>query len=363
MSMPPFGLFVSSSNNAGQGVSISEMRRSSFSEWDSYWSNCCYSTYFHGREWAEIWQMESRGKICPAPLLVTFSDGKSALLPLSCKNDSSFRGVVEGRQKSYVSSPQGTYGGWLSADDLSGNHILLLNDLMRKKFSNLTWKINPFDNNLSHFIHEISWDDETRVINLKKGFDANFREFRKSNRRNVRAAARRGVSIRVADCLDDWQDYYAVYEDTVDRWGGTKAIVTSKYNWTLFRQLFYRNSPNIRLWLACHENKIIAGKLCFSSKRHVVIWHSAALKSHLNLGPVQVLVAEIMKDASTKGYSWLDFNPSAGLKGVEIYKQGLGGEALKCPFVFSNPQRLPAIILRKANSLKHGIFNLKSRVD
>ena len=52
-------------------------------EWDDAWCNCPFSTYFHSREWAEIWADYSKGKISPDPLAIELSDGTEIILPFS----------------------------------------------------------------------------------------------------------------------------------------------------------------------------------------------------------------------------------------------------------------------------------------
>lgn len=63
-------------------LTIIETWTPSSEEWDNMWNNCPYSTYFHGREWAEIWADYTHGKIAPDPLGITISDGKK----LSCRS-------------------------------------------------------------------------------------------------------------------------------------------------------------------------------------------------------------------------------------------------------------------------------------
>ena len=65
-------------------IQIEQIRPALPEEWDAIWDDCSYATYFHSREWAEIWSCYTQGDLRPNPLLVLFSDGKEALLPLSC---------------------------------------------------------------------------------------------------------------------------------------------------------------------------------------------------------------------------------------------------------------------------------------
>ena len=62
-------------------LTIEHIAPATAAEWDAVWTRCPYATYFHSREWAEVWSRYSRGKLAPAPLHVDFSDGERALLP------------------------------------------------------------------------------------------------------------------------------------------------------------------------------------------------------------------------------------------------------------------------------------------
>ena len=37
-------------------MEIREVRRAEPAEWDAIWSQCSYATFFHSREWAEVWR-------------------------------------------------------------------------------------------------------------------------------------------------------------------------------------------------------------------------------------------------------------------------------------------------------------------
>jgi lipid II:glycine glycyltransferase (peptidoglycan interpeptide bridge formation enzyme) len=85
-----------------------------------------------------------------------------------------------------------------------------------------------------------------------------------------------------------------------------------------------RKSPHMKLLLAIYMNTVIAGILCFYAKRHVAYWHGAALQRYFGLRPVNLLMYESLKDACSGAYTWFDFNPSGGHKGVETFKKRFG---------------------------------------
>lgn len=302
-------------------VFIKTLRPATNTEWDHIWKECNYSTYFHSREWAEIWATYTKGKIIPEAKLLIYSDGKKVLLPLS----RSKRRFL----KTYITSPAGTYGGWLSSDTLTELHASLLVDYL-SKFRNLFWRINPYNNLELKTIVMATTDDETHAIDLSIGFDAIYKEWTKGHASAARKARKEGVSIRTAFDKKDWGEYFVIYEDSLKRWGDKAS---SRYDWRLFEEIFFRRSKNIKLWLAVYQGQIIAGALCFYARKHVVYWHGAALDSYFNLRPVNLLMYEIIKDACEKEYSWFDFNPSGGHEGVKAFKRSFGAKPLPCPVV------------------------------
>lgn len=321
-------------------ISITKVCLPSSEEWDAIWQECDYSTYFHSREWAEIWKNHTQGKIKPTPKLVCFSDGKKALLPLS------FQIKYAGLFNEYLFSPKGTFGGWISSDELIVDHAISLVDFLTKKIDNsLSWRLNPYDNLLGKvgFGNKktdneddkkiIIRQDETHAINLEDGFDPIYKKWTKGQSaiaRKARKALKEGVSVTTALTLDDWQKYYQAYQESLQRWGNATSAGDS---WELFEEIFKLNSPNIKLWLARYQDNIVSGALCFYAKKHVAYWHGASLEAYFHLRPVNLLMYEIIKKCCEQGYSWFDFNPSGGLEGVKAFKKSFGAEALECPLV------------------------------
>ena len=339
-------------------VSIKNVRPASLSEWDMIWNDCDFSTYFHSREWSEIWSKYTKRKMFPTPFLILFSDGKKALLPFSCLKKDGLSPILMGTTRLYVSSPECTYGGWISADKLDNNHALLLSNLIIKKFNNLSWRLNPFDNTALDSGITISYEGETHAINLEKEFSAIASNMSKGHRSAVKQAIRSGVSVRLASSIEDWVSYYQVYKTSICRWGN--RLLGDEYSWDLFQEIFMRNSPNVELWLSIYLDKVISGALCFHSKKHFVYWHGASMESYFNLRPVNLLLYEIIKKACEKKYTWFDFNPSGGLEGVRAFKERFGAQALSCPIVELRPKNMRTIAIQKTNDV---VGKIKKRTN
>ncbi len=305
-------------------ISITSITPATPAEWDLIWTDCNYSTYFHSREWAEIWSVYTNGRICPNPIVIKFSDGKKALLPLSIQKR--FKGLI----RNYISSPAGTFGGWVSADDLSVEHAALLTKYLLNKTGNLFWRLNPYDKLVFQVYKDANRDDATTMINLSAGFDSICKGWTRGHASAARKARKEGVNIKLASNQYDWQSYFKAYEDSLYRWGEN---ATSKYGWELFHEIFRRKSSHVKLWLAIYQNIVVAGALCFYAKKHVVYWHGAALSDYFYVRPVNLIMYEAIKDACEQGLTWFDFNPSGGHKGVMAFKKSFGAEELKAPVI------------------------------
>ena len=319
-------------------IKISSIAKANDSEWDSIWQGCEYSTYFHSREWAEIWNKYTNGRIQPKPLLITFSDEKRALLPFSSQR------ILRGLSQQYLSSPAGTFGGWISRDELNVNHGQLLVDYIYRKLRSIVWRLNPYDKIISQCQFSKIENDETNAINLKGGFDSIYRSWTKGHKSAARKAHKAGVIIEKADRQEHWKEYYAIYEDSLQRWG---KKTTSRYRGNLFEILYNLTSENIELWLAKYEEKVIAGALCFYSKNHVAYWHGAALSDYFNMRPVNLLMYEVIKDACGKDYLWFDFNPSGEHEGVKAFKKSFGAVSFPAPVVVRE-----TILIKQIKSMK-----------
>lgn len=285
-------------------------------EWDRTWSSCDYATYFHSRAWAEIWSVSTRGRMRPAPRFLRFSDGTHALLPLSRER------LLGGFSHRTWSSPAGTYGGWLAGPGLSAEHASLLVEWLKAHEANLSWRQNPYAP--GHQRDTMPWrHDRTLTLDLGPAFEDILRQWSRGHRSSIGKAIRSGITVRRARDDADWRNYYAVYLDSERRWG---ANASSHYGPGFFDVLRQRaeTDSRIELWLAMSEDRVVAGALCLYSPRIAVYWHGAALQTHFESRPVNLLLHEAIRDAKSRGLAWFDFNPSGGHEGVEAFKQRFG---------------------------------------
>lgn len=304
-------------------VSIQKIYSATSTEWDDIWKNCDYATHFHSREWAELWAYYYKNQVFLKPKLVTFSDGKQALLPLVVKRR--YGGLVN----EYISCVEGGFGGWISTDSLTYDHAASLTNLLAEELGSITWRFNPYEPLIWKMNQPYDYADETHAIHLEKDFNLLFKN-QSSTVRKARKAEKAGVEISLATTLSEWREYYDVYQSSLKRWG-EKAI--SEYRWDIFQKIFERNSNNIRLWIAHYQGRIVSGAVCLYANRNIMYWHGASLEEFFQVRPVNLLMYTIMRDGYEQGYSWFDFGSSGGLESVAAFKKSFGATPLPCHVV------------------------------
>lgn len=292
-------------------------------EWDRQLEACDYATFFHSRAWAEAWRDHMNGRLELRPRLLAFSDGSTAVLPLT--ESVEYRGLI----RTSLSSVGFTYGGWLAAEPLSDAHRVLLEDYILRA-RDLYWRINPFVGLLSEGARARSVADDTHALRLNGDVDDVRRGMSKGHRAALKQAERAGVTVRCATERADWEQYYAVYRDSIRRWGSRTGSI---YPFGLFEILSKLDDGPVRLWLALHDGRIVAGALCLYTRDHVAYWHGAALEAAFPVRPVHYLIYDAIRDAIDRGCRWFDFNPSGSNPGVADFKRHFGAVALPSPVV------------------------------
>jgi CelD/BcsL family acetyltransferase involved in cellulose biosynthesis len=302
-------------------IKVVNVRSAIDSEWDAIWRECRYATFFHSREWAEIWSKYTKGRTRPDGRLLVFDDGREAMLPLSIERK--YGNLVS----TFHSSPAGGFGGWISRDDLSPEHAKSLIKYLRK-LPRLQWRLNPHDPNAANIQSIFDEPAESFVIDLGGSRDSLLRTWARGARDAVNQARRSGVTVRRGSSASDWDAYFEVYQDSLRRWGD-KA--TSRYTRELFDLLEASSSGHVHLWLAEREGQVIAGAVNLASRELVIGWHLSALEAAFKLRPVNLLLFESIADYSEQGFRRFDLGTSGGHQNISDFKRRLGSEPIPAP--------------------------------
>jgi hypothetical protein len=306
-----------------------QLDRPTRGEWQATWRECPHATFFQSPAWAELWETFTDGKTESVPERITFSDGRQAILPLCYEHK--YRGLLS----RYVASPAATFGGWITKDVLSLEQMSVLLDHLLDRSQSLVWRMNPYDELAFRAGQQRGLrckSDYTHALNLEAGPRALLDNFKNGYRSDVKKATKHlRISIDRATTLEEWHAYYRVYQETLERWGHKPE---EGYPWKLFQTMAELKCADITLWLARYDGAIVSGELCLYARQHAVSWHAATLKHYLRTNVAKVQIVHVIQDACARGYRWFDFNPSAGLPGVQVFKESFNAKPLPAPMVY-----------------------------
>jgi len=312
-------------------------------EWQEIADNCSYATFFQTPSWYAAFQ-KTVSSLRIATKRFSFSDGKTAVLPLMAQSTS------KGLHGHYITGPAGCYGGWISKDQLEVGHAAAMARWLMNGNRSVSWRINPYDELTSLLGPYVTMEDTTEVIQLGdiNNEDQLRRSYKRSVRKEINKARRANITIGQADSWDQWASYFELYQANLHRWGD-KA--TSNYPIDIFRHFFECDPRNVRLWLAYHDGRIVGGNLNFYQSRHCVEWHASFDQEYFGLGARNILVDSIIVSAMHDGYEYYDFNPSGGHEGTRKFKQSFGTVQKFSDIIFINNKRYILKILDRISKL------------
>lgn len=257
----------------------------------------------------------------PDARIVTFDDGVEALLPLTFRE--SRKGLVHG----WLSSPAGTYGGWIADERLTAGHGAELVQYLQQRHPDLTLRVNPFDPVQSQLFApdaaEVTW-----VIDLSQSAGAIEAGMHgKQIQRKVRKADGYGLLLERLD-IAQLDALYAVYRDCLLRWKAVRQV----HDIGLFQALI--ESADVDFWgVRTPSDDVVAVALVLKAARHVVPWAAYATSLSLRQQPYEFMFHALIHHYRDRGYRWFDFNPSGGQAGVERFKRSFGAQRMDCPLI------------------------------
>jgi hypothetical protein len=295
-------------------------------EWDDMWQRSLTSTYYHSRDWAEIWKLYTIGKIIPTPKTIIFTDGVKVVIPLMRQNY--YRGIF----KRYgltgpPSEATAKYGSWLTYDVLHKDHISILSKYIISKYKNLVWKLNPYDEDSKRIIVKAKYTRRktftSYMINLTQGEDYLLSKMSQNCRNKIKQGIRNKLMVKEGRSILDWQNYYNIYQDNITRWG-KKTLY--RLEWKFYDILFNRHNIYSKLWLTWHDNIPISGCICFYAGDKILLFQSVSLSKYQYLRPVNLEKYFLIKDGIEKGYKWLDMGTAGRNVGLDKFKRSFGPE-------------------------------------
>ncbi len=151
-------------------------------------------------------------------------------------------------------------------------------------------------------------------------------------RYNVRLAGRKGVTIRVAETLEDVQAWYTLLETTGER--DQFGIHTLAYYVQVWRT--FTPDDTVRLLLAEHNGQLLAGIFVSVFAQQAIYLYGASSNEQRQLMPNYLLQWEAIRWAKSRGAHSYDFwgipeteAEDEAMAGVYRFKRGWGGRVVQ----------------------------------
>jgi hypothetical protein len=262
--------------------------------WEEALKNSRNATFFHSPVWMKILE-KTYGHFENATIGFIFNSSNRAIFPLVAEHS---RGMLFKKRK-HKSMPFGVYGGVVAEKRLHQEEIdTLFEYLTSISITNMKIVENPFEQYTipRTFIEKPMF---THYITLHSDFEQLMKCISRGRIRNIKEAQKKGVTIRLASSIEDYENYYYHYQKRQDQWGEEAG---TSYPWELFFAFYYNHT--------------------------ILLWHGYTLQNYLDCYPSSLLHLTMLKDGCENGYMIYDLNPSVERPGVVKFKESLSAKRL-----------------------------------
>ena len=166
------------------------------------------------------------------------------------------------------------------------------------------------------------------LIDLRKSPEEIFLKFKRDKKRAVRKAKNSGIKIKIANKLEEIEEFYRIISETYKRAGIPKPHRSLFFS--VFKILSRRNLA--KFFLADLDGEIIAGRLVLCYKDTIFDWYAGSKKDFMRYYPNELLVWYILKWGSENNYSVFDFGGAGDPRveyGVRDFKKRFGGKKVE----------------------------------
>jgi lipid II:glycine glycyltransferase (peptidoglycan interpeptide bridge formation enzyme) len=174
----------------------------------------------------------------------------------------------------------------------------------------------------------------TIVLDLAPSEETLLAQMKEKWRYNVRLAARRGVTIRVAETPDDVRAWYRLLQTTGER----DQFGIHSYDYYLDAWHIFAPGNEARLLLAEYDGQLLAGIFVGLFARQAVYLYGASANEQRQLMPNYLLQWQAIRWARQQGALSYDFwgipptdAEDEAMAGVYRFKRGWGGRIVQFP--------------------------------
>lgn len=161
------------------------------------------------------------------------------------------------------------------------------------------------------------------TLNLKQGGELLYAALRDSTKRNIRKAARAGLTVRRETSRESMEEYFRLHCLTRKRHGlpPQPAFFFKK----IYDHIISQNYGS--LFLARHRGSAIAGVICLQSREKVIYKYAASDHAYFHLRPNNLILWEVIQWYAENQYQHLCLGKTdLDNKGLIQFKNGWGAE-------------------------------------
>ncbi|MBN2380697.1 GNAT family N-acetyltransferase [candidate division WOR-3 bacterium] len=271
--------------------------------WRKTWEVCPWATAFTSPLWqAVIKSIESRDE--------TF-EWETIITPLSRIRLA--QGLLRGFESSVPGVPAGPIAQKKPEEALVDAYWKELEKRTRGRFLIHLRPDSPFTRTSFRKIITASY-----VLDIKD----RERKLRPHHRRLIKKAQASGIRVTPARRESDFEAYNEAYEESIKRWRKKPSRIYPPRFFDAVREYLLR-ADTAGFFMAYKDEIPQAGALVLYEPSRAIYWHGASIADP-EPGSAHFLHYQIMNHLAKRGVSIYDFGPSAGLEGVERFKQGFG---------------------------------------
>jgi lipid II:glycine glycyltransferase (peptidoglycan interpeptide bridge formation enzyme) len=161
----------------------------------------------------------------------------------------------------------------------------------------------------------------THILHLNQPFaDIENHRFQSRLRTTIRKSEQKGITIHWSNSKESVESFKNLYQQACERWSGELAVPLH-----FFDLLTDYDGDDIRIWLAEFENEVIAADVMLYGKNEVQYFTGAMNADYVKLNASKLLMSKVIEDACERNFGLINFGSSAGLEGVEQFKERFGG--------------------------------------
>lgn len=290
----------------------------------SFWmeiaESCPYATYFHTPYWADL--MAKTFFYIDITKGFIFDGGTKVIFPFMYRK----RNILKGFLKDYVSGPLYVYGGPISDTKLSIQQIDEIIEYIKctsKYYNSILIRGNPLTQNITvPGFRKV--EDFSHVVKLFKHEDAGdfLKIYPRRYRDYVSKAERNNMLIvKEATTLEEYEKLYDIYQRSIKYWD----VDATGYPLKLFQNLYYLKNKYIKFWVSYYKTKMIGGDITLCWNDHCDWWLSYYDRKYSRLRAQRYRLHIDYIDCKAKGIKFYDLGESAGISGLELFKESVGG--------------------------------------